>query len=893
MSAPRRLLVTAAVCLATLSLPPLDAQVRPIYDRGAAGLTQLLQRLQTTASALHTGAHPDDEDSGFIARTARGDHARVGYLSLTRGEGGQNIIGTELFEALGVIRTEELLQARRLDGGEQFFTRAIDYGFSKTRAEAAAKWNEREVLGDMVRVLRAFRPLVVVSRFSGTGADGHGHHQLAGYLTPLAFRAAGDPAQFPEHAAEGLRPWQPRKLYRSVRPPFDASGANLELLTGALDPVLGRTYQEIAAEGRSQHKSQEMGTIEPRGLAWSYVRLLQRPGTDAASPNASPEPLPQFVEPRETSIFDGLDTSLQAIPALVGLPAGALRPELDAVARFARQALDDYEPLAPSQLVPTLAQGLQATRAARRALATVAADAAARADADFLLSIKEADFSEALARAAGLVIDALADRETVAQGSSVSVTIRAFYPDASLVRVAASGLTVPEGWTVAPRPPAGDGLVPGAERSQYDQPFTVAVPAEAEVTQPYYLATARQGDRYVWDADTPRSRPFAPGPLEAWVRFEAAGVSATIDTRVDYRFGDRVRGEVRRNVNVVPPVTVTTDAPLLIVPTGSGSSGHRITVTATSHVQRGLRATVRLRAPSGWTSAPGEAAVQLASAGDRASASFLVTPPARRMPGHVEIVAEVSADGRAYTQDLQTISYPHIETHRLFRPAATRAEVLDLRVAPVRVGYLMGSGDQVPEALRRMGVDVTLLDNGTIMNSDLGRFDTIVVGVRASEARPDFVNEHARLMRYVMAGGTLVVQYQQYDYVNRNLPPYPAAQPPGTGNSRVTDETAPVTILAPAHPVFTYPNRITAADFDGWVQERNLYAFPVVDGRYTPLLETMDPGEAAQRGGQVYAEIGKGRYVYSAYSWFRQLPAGVPGAYRLFANLISLPRAPR
>src|SRR5688572_12432892 len=263
------LLVAATVAITVSHGLPLDAQVRPVYDRGTAGLTQVLQRLQTTASALHTGAHPDDEDSAFLARTARGDHARVAYLSLTRGEGGQNVIGSELFEALGIIRTEELLQARTLDGGEQFFTRAIDFGFSKTRAESAGKWNERDVLDDMVRVIRTFRPLVVVSRFSGTEADGHGHHQLAGYLTPLAFRAAGRTDEFENQFGEGLRPWQPRKLYRTFRQPSEPG--LVEVITGAFDPVIGRTYAEIAAEGRSQHKSQEMGTIEPRGDLRSYL----------------------------------------------------------------------------------------------------------------------------------------------------------------------------------------------------------------------------------------------------------------------------------------------------------------------------------------------------------------------------------------------------------------------------------------------------------------------------------------------------------------------------------------------------------------------------------------------------------------------------------------------
>ena len=291
-------------------------------------------------------------------------------------------------------------------------------------------------------------------------------------------------------------------------------------------------------------------------------------------------------------------------------------------------------------------------------------------------------------------------------------------------------------------------------------------------------------------------------------------------------------------------------------------------------------------------STPTQAVLTLGAEGDRTTTPFVITPPARRTAGRVEITAEAIVNGATYSTSMQTIAYPHIQTHRLYRPASIVAQVVDVKVAPVRVGYLMGSGDQVPDAIRRLGVDVTTLSDETIATGDLSGFDTIVVGVRASEARPAFAAEHARLMDYVRAGGTLIVQYQQTDYTARGLPPYPAP-PQGRGNSRVTVETAPVQILAPAHPVFTFPNRITAADFDGWVQERNLYAFSTFDERYTPLLESADPGEPPQRGAQVYAEVGKGRYVYTAYSWFRQLPAGVPGAYRQFANLISLSQAPR
>jgi LmbE family N-acetylglucosaminyl deacetylase len=872
------LAVIVLLGITTADRSGVGAQVRPVYDSGAAGLAHLLGRLQTTARALHTGAHPDDEDSAFIARTARGDHARVAYLSLTRGEGGQNILGPELFDALGVIRTEELLQARRLDGGEQFFTRAFDFGFSKTLVETASKWNEQEILADMVRVIRLFRPLVVYSRFSGTPSDGHGQHQFAGYLTPLAFRAAADPAAFPEQLAEGLRPWQARKLYLSSGfRPDPADTPTLQLQTGILDPVIGRTYTEISAEGRSQHKSQEMGAIEPLGPFASGLRLVASTATAGAT---------------EDSVFDGLDVTVTGIARLAGLPDGALGPELRAVSTAARQALEDYRPLEPQRTVPALAAGLRATRAARQSLGAVAGPADARAAADFLLAVKESDFTEALALAAGVVVDPLADAETVVPGGTLGVSVRTFLarPEA-IVRTAT--LAVPAGWQadaedVPAAAPAAGGFF-RREAPSATSRYQVRVPLGAPLTQPYFLAQPRPGDRYEWPRTAPRTLPFDAPLLTARVTLEVGGVAITIARPVSYRFADRIRGELRREVAVVPPVALGLDSRLLIVPTDGGVRTERLVVRATSLTPDAVAGTIRLKAPDGWQVTPASAPVNLTSLGEVDTATFLVTIPPQTSAGTWALAAEATLGGNVYAQDVETVAYPHIQSRRLYSPASATVQVFDLRVAPVRVGYVMGSGDDVPDALRRMGVDVTLLDNATLATGDLTPFDTIVVGVRASEARPDFAANSGRLRSYMERGGTLVVQYQQTDYPSRNLPPYPVRS---QGNVRVTDETASVRILAPDHPVFTFPNRIGPGDFDGWVQERNLYAFGTFDAQYTPLLESADPGEGPQRGGEVYARVGQGHYVYTAYAWFRQLRAGVPGAYRQFANLVSLSKAP-
>jgi LmbE family N-acetylglucosaminyl deacetylase len=876
-----RRLVIAIACLAACTL--IDAQVRPIYDMGAAGLTQVLQRLQTTASVLHTGAHPDDEDSAFIARAARGDHARVGYVSLNRGEGGQNIIGTELFDALGVIRTEELLQARRLDGAEQFFGHTFDYGFSKSRTEAAMKWGERDTLADFVRVLRMFRPLVVFSRWMGTPMDGHGHHQEAGYLTPLAYRAAADPNEFPEQLREGLRPWQAKKLYRAVgfnaRP--DPAAPNVQVQEGLFDPVLGRSYAEIAYEGRSQHRTQAQGGIETRGPVASTLTLV-----DSTVQRPSPE----------KTIFDGLDTTIPGMARLVELPDGTIRAELAAIDAAAKKALADYEPLNPARIIPALTDGLRAARAARMTLKSSNAPMDARADADFLLALKEGEFSDALVRAAEVDVDPLASAETVIAGDSLNVLVRSFIPAGAGATIGKATLNAPTGWDVQPvsadAVTAGGGFLGRRETPSSVTAYRVRVAADAPATQPYYLKQPRTGDVYKWTDGDPKSLPFDPPLLTASVALTIGGVDVIVTRPVQFRYADEVRGELRRDVNVVPRLAVGLDTSLIVVPLGATPNQQKLVVRATSFASQAITGTLRLKLPQGWTSTPAAAPFTLEANGDKTSTPFVVTAPARRTAGHFDIAAEATASGATFSRDVQVIAYPHIQTHRLYWPATTTARVFDLKVAPVKVGYIMGSGDEVADAIRRMGVDVTMLDGDTLATEDLSRFDTIVVGIRASEANPDFVANNGRVLDYVRNGGTLIVQYQQQEYANRMMPPYPAS-PPAAANPRVTVEDAPVKILVPTHPVFNFPNKITDADFNGWVQERNAYAFPMFDSRYVPLLETADPGEPPVRGAEVYADVGRGRYVYTAYSWFRQLPAGVPGAYRQFANLISLSKAPR
>lgn len=875
-------MLLTAIVAAFVSVPaPVQAQVRPIYDLGASGLGQKLRRLQTIASAMHTAAHPDDEDSGLMAYLARKEQARTAYLSLNRGEGGQNVIGDELFEPLGIIRTEELLQARRLDGGEQFFTRSMDYGFSKTLAEASRMWNEREILGDMVRAIRLYRPLVVISRFSGTTADGHGHHQMAGHLTPLAFKAAGDPKEFPEHIKEGLTSWQPLKFYMSQG--FAANPANqptLFLNTGQYDHLIGRSYFEIAMEGRSQHKSQEMGVLELRGPQRSGMRLVESHVSKVEN---------------ETSVFDGIDTTITGIATLVPNHSPQFKELLVELQATADRAVHEYNIYDPEALVPILGRGYE--------LADKAAWSIRDPHAKALLEWKKQDFADALQTAAGVVVDALANTDMVNPGRSVNVGVRVFAANEGLINVNKTELTVPAGWTSAsidePASPPTTSFRPRTEIATNASFFRVSVPDNARPTQPYWLNTPRTGASFDWsgvEADS-KNLSFSEPLVRARVSMEIGGREIIVEREVEYRFADDIRGELRRPINVVPDVTVGLESDLLIAPASAEARTFRVITTVENNSPGEIMGTAGLNVPASWRVSPAEQQFKLESTGERTAFAFEVSVPANYRTGTYKLLALAKVNGKEFANRMQVVAYPHIQTHRVFRPSEITAHVLDLDVAPVRIGYIMGSGDKVPEAIRRLGLDVTMLGEKDLSTGDLSVYDMVVVGIRASQVRPDFVANNGRLLEFARNGGTLIVQYQQHEYVQNNLQPFPASMTGVTrgnqriSNLRVTDENARVNVLVPDHPIFNYPNKIVDGDWDNWVQERNLYCFTTFDERYVPLLESRDEGEDENKGGMLYARLGKGHYLYTSYSWFRQLPAGTPGAYRIFANILSLPKA--
>jgi LmbE family N-acetylglucosaminyl deacetylase len=821
----RRALGTSLVLLIGAAGPALG-QFSPPGTGGVAALAGALKQLGATKRVLMIGAHPDDEYSDLVALFARGMGAQVAYLSLTRGEGGQNLIGPELGPELGVIRSEELLAARRIDGARQFFARAYDFGYSKTIDEALRFWPRDSLLRDVIAVVRRFRPQIIVSVFSGTPNDGHGQHQVAGVLARQAFEALRDSS------------WGPVKLYRSLY--FDTASATLRLDAGVLDPVEGRSYHQIAMAGRSQHRSQDQGQLERPGSAIARLAFIEWRDRGRTSDG--------------NGFFAGVDTVL----------AGKAR--YAAIIDSARTQLD---PLHPGAIVPLLARALHELGGAD--------------------SSQQAILTQALLSAAGVVVDGFADDGIVVPGERVQVEAAVWNAGDSTIGLGSIDVAGPDGWRVERLDAAASPVAPGTLVSRH---FAVTVAPDAPRSQPYFLRRPLLGALYDWSgvpADW-RGLPFEPEPLQLTVRLTVAGEHLAVTRDVVYRYRDQSIGEVRRPIFVTRPFDVAVTPDLVVWPLDGATSGPRhFTVTVTNRTRGAVAAQVVLTPPPGWATVPPES-LSFQREDEAKSLTVTLALPATVKPGVYQLRAAALGPGRDRSEGaLAIIDYPHIRPRAVSHPSTAEVRVARITLpALTRVGYVRGASDRVPEALQAVGVPIELLGPDTLARGDLSRYDAIVIGSRAYETDPALVAANGRLLDYARAGGLVIVQYQQYPFVSGGFAPYrlSIARP----HDRVTDETAAVTVLEPKSPVIHVPNEIGADDWRGWVQERGLYFAHDWDPAYTPLVEMHDPGEAPLQGGLLVAPLDRGTYVYTGLSFFRQLPAGVPGAYRLFANLLALKR---
>ena len=887
---------------------------------GAPGLSLALRKLNTIGTLMHATAHPDDENNAMLALYARHFGMRVALVSATRGDGGQNEIGPELFDALGILRTEELLAAHEFDGAEQYFTRAVDFGYSFSPEETFEKWGRQEILGDFVRHIRTLRPDVMVT-LGVEGTGGGQHHQASAMIAAEAYKAAADPTQFPEQIKAGLRPWQVRKLYRvaggpggrgrggpppggrggaspqgqgrenlpAVAPiapgagPIDPSVKYATLDTNVFEPLLGCTIGEVGGVASGMHMCQGRAPLVPPPAASApRYRLVETV-------------LPAQRDKDETSLFEGIDTSLMGLTRFAGVrQSDALVRGLAVASAHVAGAMQALGTGGPSAAVQPLVYGLSSIRELRSNLASAVADEAGRHEIDFRLAQKEDQFQDALVLAQSLRIDATANDGLIVAGQPVSVTVAianrgtAELPVATISLLGVEGQSGCTAQTVAPKVP-------------FSCTAAARVPANAPLTGPYWERPEDAG-RATFAADAPFGLPFRPTPFKVRIEMGIGGIAVTREVPVQFRYeGAGLVGEKRMELDVVPSFAVEVSPKIVVVPVAAtggnanAASTREVRVTVINGNKDPSKASVRLKAPEGWTISPADMPVTFSREDEAVTTRFSVAPPAKRTAGQVAITAEVRAEdgsSTAFSTGYQVIEYPHTQRRHKLIPATAMAKTLDVRVAPsLSVGYIMGVGDQVPAALQQLGVNLTLIDGDELAWGDLSKYQTIVTGVRAYERRADLRANNHRLIQYVQNGGTAIVQYNKMEFNQAQYGPYPAM----VSSNRITDERAPVKVLAPAHQMFTWPNRIDDSAWQGWVQERGLYFLGEKDAKYVDLVEMEDPFEYNQgprRGALVEAPYGKGRWVYVGLGLWRQLPAGTDGAYKLMANLVSLGKTP-
>ena len=884
-----RRMIRRSIVLGLALLMPRWSQAQfnqPLHneERGAIALAELVRGLGVNVRVLMIGAHPDDEDTALITWLARGRQVETAYLSLTRGDGGQNLIGNELGEALGAIRTEELLAARRIDGGHQYFTRAYDFGFSKSAEETYQHWPKDELLLDVVTMLRDFRPHVIVAVFSGTPRDGHGHHQVSGLLAREAFDLAGDSVRFPRAATQGRAPWTPLKFYRRFRGTDTAPTIRMDV--GEYSPLRGRSYAEIAAESRSQHKSQAFGALQRKGAVIDVLRLeASRVNTVAA----------------DRSLFDGIDTTWARL-------ASRVRPEarvfLDSIPPAIAAVQRTYDPYSPVRMLQPLDRVRRLVDRAFEARFCGNGDGSPSRpcrtaqpqidppDLERSLSILRERIDRAALAASGLGIEASGDHETWAADEPIRPTVTLYNRGVSAVEALVE-YSSPDGKTGKRRM-----IAPFASAAF---PDTINY---GFISRPRWLIGARTGDMFSRTVDTSPTDGTDGPAADVMTIVNGVAVEAR---RVPfaYRYADPIKGEIHRPLAIVPAVSITVDQPVQYVPAERpfdrvirvelrSASNHSRTARVALLLPQGLTAdpasrTIGLPDYAGNFGAEGEAPA--AAAGRRVAGQTPMRVVAFRVRGVLPegrhtITAVAESEGQRFTTGYTLIDYDHIRPQRLFREATIALSAVRLQVADaLNVAYVPGVGDNVGPMLAQLGIPITVIEPERLAGADLSRYTTLVVGPRAYESSPALIAANTRLMDFVRSGRTLVVQYGQFEMATPGVMPYPVAF--ANPADRVTEEDTPVRPTDPASPLLNTPNRISPSDWQGWVQERSLYMPRSHDQRYRSVLSMNDTGEQPNDGAILVAAVGKGTYVYTTLALFRQLPAGVPGAARLFVNLLS------
>ncbi|MDB4925595.1 PIG-L family deacetylase [Mucilaginibacter sp.] len=789
-------------------------------------IQQSFKKLNVLGSILYMAAHPDDENTRLLAYLAQEKHYRTGYLSLTRGDGGQNLIGNEQSEILGLIRTQELLAARRVDGAEQFFSRANDFGFSKGPEETLKIWDREKVLGDAVWVIRKFRPDVIICRFPTTGEGGHGHHTSSAIIAQEAFIAAADPKRFPEQL-KYVQPWQVKRLLWNTFN-FGATNTTAEnqfkIDVGVYNPITGKGYGEVAADSRSNHKTQGFGSAKQRGQSFEYFKTI-------------------LGDTPQNDLMDGVNTGWGRVK------------DGEAIAATLAIIKKGFDAEDPAKSVPALVGLLNRVEKI--------SDVYWRAQ-----KVKELD--ELIAACAGLWVEAYTNNPTYAVGDSMAVSlqmIRRFNNKISL-----------NSFSTTP----ADVIIVKNSDFPVNQLKTVNLKiGTGKISQPYWLESPHSMGTYTINDETKVGNPENPDVPKVEFEFVIEGKPVRISRRLMYKYVDPAKGEIYQPIEVAPPVTANIENKDYIFNT---QQPQIVQIKLQSFTK--TAGSISIKPIAGWKISPDKIDFSNKNKGDEWMASFTIAP-ADNKPKIATLEAVTTVGGKDYTMGIQRIRYDHVPAITLFPPAEAKLIDIDLKTAGKKIGYIAGAGDVVPESLQQVGYEVHQLTENDIVNTDLSIYDAIVTGVRAYNVNPRLVVEQPKLMAYVNNGGNLVVQYNNNaGLVLNQIGPYPFRPV----NQRVTDENAKVTFLDESSPVLNYPNKITQADFDGWIQERGLYFVSNIDSRYKTILQMNDVGEAANPGSLIVADYGKGRFVYTSLAFFRELPAGVPGAYRLFVNLLSKPR---